>query len=150
MTTNDQINAVIEQMLTERTFNLDIVEKVKAMRDAAVAKDSKIEELEKKLEEERASALRFYSLHKEASEKLEKLIEFEDSVIKREKDVENLKKDAQCSSEKVENIKWCFEMVFRNSGLRKSLLVSHVIPPNMNGNGGYMTQTNDSETSEEI
>lgn len=132
------INNIIEKVLTEKTFNLEIVEEIKKLREMPeklAEADEQIKALTTKNQELNTEVIQMRAKAEEVNQR-------EIDVEKREreqtiKDVENKAKDTL-----LKEYKDVMSLVFRNTTVRENLYNSKSV---YRESGGYANQYNESE-----
>lgn len=138
----DELTKLIDQMVHEKTFSMEGVEAVKALRDQAVALEDQVENLlqdhendKRDLDGFKAKVLR---LEKEGSD----LRSRESAVIEREKKMTELEKATAVANAKADTFKECVGLVFRNATLRREMFGQQPVADN----SGFTTSQPKSET----
>lgn len=136
---NKEINTIIERALTEKTFNLEIIEEIKKLRELP----EKLEEANKQLETIR---LTNSTLTKELSELKNREIDVtaREKVIA-EKEIEQRITDEKNKSKDIilKEYKDVMSLVFRNTTVRENLYNNKMV---YHQSGGYPNQFNESES----
>lgn len=136
-----KIEEVLTQALTEKTFSLEIIEKIKSLKDGFEASTKLVDELNNRLE--------FYSKeNNELKDNLSKTTEKLDKYIKREeviKDKESaLKKteyELEFQTKRANEIKELMMIVFKNPVVRSSTFNNtYDSGSNKSHNGGITTE----------
>lgn len=144
MSYQDDIQKILDQALTEKTFSLDVIDRIKALRDSCVS----LEDVNKKATEriawlEKESAewkTKYDAANGVAAEWSKRSVE----VMNREKVADLKEQELKFQTSRGNEIKEMFMHVFRNPTVYRSRSVGHAIPT---GNGCYSTTTtSDSET----
>jgi regulator of replication initiation timing len=137
MTTTDEITKLVEKVLVEKTFSLEIIDQIKKIRDD-------YNDLEKKFKEKETINKELYETNLKLSTENSDLKSKGESVSNREKIVaEKESKQAlndlelkQAQESKTE-IKELFGIVFKNPIVRENVYKNKAIPNNQYG--GYNT-----------
>jgi hypothetical protein len=152
-----QIDAILEQALTEKTFNLDVIGKIKELRDGFSKAQEQIKDY---IENKKNNEIAYSKLLKEKQEVLlenEKLVSTitewkkrEEELVKREKTASILEVNLQNQTRRADEIKELFGWLIKGPTVVRTK--SGTIPitvPGGNGMQGYATTTNVNTTETE-
>lgn len=139
-----QIDQIVQEAVTSKTFSLEIIDKIKELKSAFAKaqediklKDEMIVSKSKLLNEFNDEVVRLKKVETEYNKRKAEL------VIE-EKKAEKLNYELVFQKERANEIKELFSLVFRNPVILKNKMVGHAVS-NSQG-GGYTTSTNDTET----
>ena len=122
-----QINNLIETVLTEKTFNLEIVEKIKELRELP----AKVKELEEKEFELRSKLADVKKENEVLNLSASKVKERETAVVIKERELELKGVEMKWKDYLLDEYKSMMQMVFRNTTIRENRLGS--VPVESNG-----------------
>ena len=135
---------ILDKALVEKTFDLEIVTKIKQLKDEHVTALERIKELEK----ERASYINIQSdLNRDLQQQKEALLVWrskEKAIEEAEKGAEKLKYELQFQKDRGNEIKEMFMHVFRNPTIMRSKMTN--VPVSQNG---YISNQSGSENETE-
>jgi predicted RNase H-like nuclease (RuvC/YqgF family) len=142
MTTSNTLADLIEQMVAEKTFGLDALASVQALKTKAIEQETKIKNLqilnEQRTEEIAGLRRRISSDERKESERLER----EQKVAEREKRVTEMEKNEAVAMAKASVLQDVFGTIFKNTTIRennlKALPFTHV--NNGHSHSGYQGQ----------
>jgi hypothetical protein len=130
-TQKNTIQEIIDQALTEKTFSLEIIEKIKSLKDAFDKSVLDIETLNKRLEINDNLRLTLEKENITLRNSNESLIAKEKDVITREKELDKNKYELEFQKQRANEIKDILGIVFKNPVLQKSVFGS--VPVERNG-----------------
>jgi len=135
---NKEINSIIERALTEKTFNLEIIEEIKKLRELP----GMIEEANKRIEVLVKENTEIFSQLNVFKGKEADLVKREEEITKRERaqeltDVKNQSKDLI-----LKEYKDVMNLVFRNTTVRENIYSNKQVQVS---NNGYSSQMPESE-----
>jgi organic radical activating enzyme len=140
-----QIEEIIETALTEKTFSLEIIEKIKSLRDGfaeAIEKNKELEEDLRKLRAEHSVTVEKLSKTKLT---LEECQIREAELVKREKEQDKKDYELEFQKKRAEEVKELFGIVFRNPTLKESVYKNTTVPISQNG---YIQSATGSESEQ--
>jgi hypothetical protein len=151
-TSEQKMQQVIEEILTTKTFNLDIVGKIKEMREEMIADKKTIEELRKYKEEYLKINHELIAKNNEQAIALKRWQELSDSMGKEAKENDKIRYEKDFQVKRADEIRSILDLIFHNSIIRERV-VSQI--PMERGrtasNSGYVnTETHTKETEKEI
>lgn len=136
---NKEINSIIERALTEKTFNLEIIEEIKKLRELPEALEVASKQIETLLKEKSELTTKVTSLEvNEAS-----VNERELAVATREQELTILELKAEFNKTRADEIKEMFGIVFKNPVLKENVYKSSQVQ--VKDNSGYSTSMPESE-----
>ena len=122
--TESQLTALIDQLVQDRTFSVEGVEAIAALRERAADLESFNDGLERATTELR----REKELAEGGASRLETELKLcrdrEDAVAEREDKVTALELNAACAQARAETFKECFGIVFKNTEVRREMFGS--------------------------
>lgn len=137
----NKINEIIDDILVNKTFSLETVDKIKSIKDRTVLLEKHnlqlLEDKEKKDEE----ISRLNSIVEELSDFKRNAIKVENDIIEREKSLYKKEVEASFQKEKATLIKELFDTVFRNTEVRKNIYKQTQVVSN-----GYTSQLPENES----
>ena len=156
-TLKEQLNEVLQKLLTEKTFSPETLEIVQKLDSDFKS----LQEENKKLEEQiKQDGISFSDLKKqketlelianEYKERTELLVAREKAVLEIEHDKALLQKDVACHKAVSDNVKEVVGLVFKNTTVRKSVCSNYpVVKRGYNGNSDYMEQVTKNDSIQE-
>lgn len=142
-----KVSEIIELALTEKTFSLEVIDKIKSLRDDVISLSEKLEQANKTIEDLRKEKTEINFLLNKANEKLSNIDTRETELIKKEKEQEKLRYELSFQQQRANEIKELFSTVFRNPVILKSA-TKQTPYGGQNGNYPSTIQTNETETKQ--
>ena len=145
MSYQEDIQKILDQALTEKTFSLDVIDRIKALRDAVVSQEAQNKQLlerVKTLEEDSRDWRDKYTSSVAVSTEWMKRSE---SVLEREKTADRMNYELEFQKKRADEIKEIVSLVFRNPVLKSQ---SYGNVP-MRDNNGYISSQSTNESTEE-
>ena len=143
-----KVSDIIELALTEKTFSLEVINKIKQLRDDVISLSNMNEQANKTIEDLRKEKIETNNLLEKATNRLANIETRETELVKKEKEQEKLRYELGFQKQRADEIKSLFDTVFRNPVILRSKMVGHVTPPNPSNSYGRTTTTSDSEREE--
>lgn len=138
-----KIDEVIDQALTEKTFSLEIIEKIKSLRDGFQTALEKIDILEKNGIHDAKIIIDLRQDKEALTKKVNDFTSREGALAEKEKQQDKSAYELDFQRKRAEEIKELVSLVFRNSILKETSWKSQNIPvPN---GSGYHNMANGSE-----
>lgn len=136
-----KIEEVITQALTEKTFSLEIIEKIKSLKDGFEANEKLVEELNKRLEFITKENNEVKSNLNITIEKLNKYIERENAIKEKETALAKTNYELEFQTKRANEIKELMMIVFKNPVVRSSTFNNtYDSGSNKSNNGGITTE----------
>lgn len=143
-----KISEIIEQVLTEKTFNLEIVEKIKRLREDVSFLTSEVERLNKEKEDLEKRNEDLSQKLADTEESLNSLKSKEKEILKREKNIEKMQYELEFQKARAEEIRQLFEIVFRNPTVLRTRTIENLVQTP--GNSYPTVHTTKEQEKEEI
>lgn len=144
----EKIDGIINEAITEKSFSLEIIERIKSLRDGFETAQKRIEDLEKSLGLYQKSDTELRTEKKNLIIKVDAFEQREKSIGEKEAKLAMTEYELKFQKERAQEIKELFSAVFRNPVILRNKTVGHACE----GPGGYSgmqtTSTNDSEREE--
>lgn len=148
----DKIDKIVEEALSDKTFSLEVVQRIKQLKDDLEELENKKEELTEKLElsdknyqEVKALLTKKTEEHDVLFQTVEEWEKREAGLIKRETKMELVEQRANMEAASRSEIKELVGLLFKNPVVRKTKLVGHVTPSATQGGYPVINSTNDVE-----
>ncbi len=138
----DELTQLIDKMVHEKTFSMEGVEAVKALRDKAQDMEAELTRIKAGYEREKQQVSAWERKNGAAENRLKAWEAREQALQKRELTMTELEKAAAVARAKEETFRECVGLVFRNSTLRREMFGQQPIADN----SGFATQQPKSET----
>jgi hypothetical protein len=137
-----KINQIIDEAVENKTFSLEIITKIKTLKDDFDVLTEKYDRLEKMYDEKSKAYEELYLKNRQTEDKLEHYINREGELVKRESQNEINDLKLKHEQEKSLLVKEMFNTVFRNPVVRESVYRNKRTPIN---NNGYVSTYDESE-----
>lgn len=148
----EKIDKIVEEALSDKTFSLEVVQRIKQLKDDLESLEAEKEKLTEKLElsdknyhEVKALLAKKTEEHDVLSQTVEEWEKREEGLIKRETKVELVEQRANMEAASRTEIKELVGLLFKNPVVRKTRLVGHVTPNSTPGSYPNISSTNDVE-----
>ena len=137
-----KIQSIIEAAMTEQTFSLEIINRIKELNDGFISATKEIEVLEKKLQTVLENNGTLNAQLCNANTKLRTFEERESKLIEREKSADRLEWERNSATSSKQEIKELVSMVFRNPVLKfnQSGNLPNGVDQYGNSRSGYMNK----------
>lgn len=142
----EKLTQLIDELVSEKTFNLDAVEGIQKLRERAEALETKSVSLEEKLEKEEGKSVKEIVKNDKLLQELSEWRSRESSLSEREKKITELEKAKAVAQAESATFEKCVGLVFRNTMLRKDAFGQVPVADN----NGYTTAQSTSETTTEV
>ena len=142
-----KIEEIVSQAVTEKTFSLEIIEKIRSLKETSDAEIKKTEQLTKINDEIR---IRNVNLDSEVRELTKKLTDFETretEIAVKEKQLDRKDYELTFQINRANEIKELFSIVFKNPIIKEIAHRNSNVPVAVNG---YVQQQSGSENEEKI
>lgn len=116
----EKIEEVLTQALTEKTFSLEIIEKIKSLKDGFQANELLLEELHKRLEFVTKENVELKDNLSKTTDKLNKYIEREETIKTKESNQKKTEYELEFQKARANEIKELMMIVFKNPVVRSS------------------------------
>ena len=142
-----KIEEIVSQAVTEKTFSLEIIEKIRSLKETSDAEIKKTEQLTKINNE---IVIRNDNLSREVRELTKKLTDFETretEIAVKEKQLDRKDYELTFQINRANEIKELFSIVFKNPIIKEIAHRNSNVPVAVNG---YVQQQSGSENEEKI
>lgn len=136
-----QIEEVLTQAITEKTFSLEIIEKIKSLKDGFEANKKLVDSLNERIESLVTNNKQLSFDLNNARIKLDTYLKREEEILKKEKELDRNNYELQFQKNRANEIKELMMIVFKNPIVRKSTFLN-------NNDYGTSKTTNGGETQE--
>lgn len=116
----EKIEEVLTQALTEKTFSLEIIEKIKSLKDGFEASEKLVDELQTRLEFITKQNIEIQGNLNTTTEKLNKYIEREKIISEKEASLAKTNYELEFQTKRANEIKELMMIVFKNPVVRSS------------------------------
>lgn len=145
-----KVDEILEQALTEKTFSLEIVEKIKALRDDFKTVSDKNEELTKSLNDKIVTITSLTNTNNSLNLELTAYKYRERAISDAEKKADKINYELVFQTQRANEIKELFGIVFKNPVVRENAYKTISTPVSSNGYVNTYTGTdNESKTIEQ-
>ena len=144
MNYKDKIEEVITQALTEKTFSLEIIEKIKSLKDGFESAQENIKIQNLALESSNKTIEDLRLKNSELSTKVKLFEDREIAIASKEKVLEKTEYQLTFQTQRANEIKELFGTVFKNPTLQRSVFGTIPVMEN-----GYLQQRNSNSTETE-
>ncbi len=143
------IDQILQEAVTEKTFTLDIVDKIKRLKNDFALATKKIEDLRKEKQEVYAESVNLKSEVRQLTDQQDGYDKRLADLVKREAQQERLAYELDFQRQRSTEIKELFGIVFRNPVVTRSAIGSSSEPnPSMSGYAQIQKSTSTTETEE--
>ena len=143
----DQIDQIITQALTDKTFSLEVIEKIRELKINVENLQSQNKELEKSLVATKEARDGYQNKLLQTEKTLAEYKEREEAMYKAEKASDKLNYELEFQKQRANEIKELVGLVFRNPVLKRS---EHGNRPIVDNNNYVQSGSMNSETMETI
>lgn len=147
MNYTQQIEEIIQSAMTEKTFSLEIIGRIKDLKDGFDVATKKIEELEDTITRKEQIYFDLLARHDDDVETLKTYQEREKTLCERESKMERMEYVSEYQEKRANEIKELFGIVFRNSEVKRSIY-SNTNVPVPTGNGCVSTYSGNESREE--
>jgi hypothetical protein len=146
---SESLTDIIDRMVQERTFGLEGLEAVKLLKEKATAQTSRIETLERQVENGRTELGAQQARNSELSRQVMNFQTRETELVERERKIFDHEKTAAVATAQSAAYRDVVGMAFRNTTVREHVLSNNPQwVPGQHGNGPMLMNAHDSKTFE--
>lgn len=139
----EKIEEVLTQVLTEKTFNIDVIEKIKSLKDGFESSTKLVDELKSRLDFITKENTQLNQKNGELHIKLDTYIQRENDISDKEKNLAKTNYELEFQKKRADEIKELMMIVFKNPVVRKSSY------NNVNDYGNNKNESGATEITEE-